>query len=372
MRLSLHDAHAALGARFVQQNDVDVPDDYGDWQAEHQAVRQSAGLIDLSDVGRLRGSGPDISQVLHGVVTNEVKNLPAGEGCLAALLNDVGRTQTLLVVLRTDDGFLIETPPGLAEKSRALIDYYIITEDAAVEDETTATGLLSLQGPAARELLMRAIGTSLPAVERPAFTHTTADLQGEPLRVVRRTRSGEDGYDLWIAGGGLSTVWTALCDAGARPVGRAALDVLRVEASIPRFGVDLGDDTIPLEAGLDEAISENKGCYLGQEIIARITNLSKPVRLLTGLLPSSAAQAGDKVRCGDKEVGWVTSAVDSPTLQRRLALAYVRTDVLARGEPVTVDGAPATVHRQPFYRAREAPVAVVPPSSPRQKLVPGL
>src|SRR5262245_45819016 len=146
MRLSLHDVHHALGAQFGLSADIEIPQSYGDWRAEHAAVRGAVGLIDCSAAGRLRGRGPDLAQVLHGVVTNEVKNLPVGWGCIAALLNDVGRAQTLLVILRVEDGFLIETPPGLAEKSRDLIDYYIITEDAAIEDESPQWGQFSLQG----------------------------------------------------------------------------------------------------------------------------------------------------------------------------------------------------------------------------------
>lgn len=376
MRLPLHDTHAALGARFVERRGIEVPEGYGDWRDEHEAARKSVGLIDCCDAGRLHGSGPDVAQVLQGVVTNEVKHLPGGRGCLAALLNDVGRTQTLLVMLRIDEGFLIETPPGLSEKSRGLIDYYIITEDAAIEDETDCWGQLSLQGPGARELLAGLVAGELPPLDQPAFTHTSGKLDGHSIRIVRYTRTGEDGYDIWVPADGLQVAWERLHAAttsmGGRSIGRAALDVLRVEAAIPAYGVDLDDTTIPLEAGLSDAISENKGCYLGQEIIARITNLSKPVRVLTVLLPQAPVAPGDKVLCDEKEVGWVTSAVDSPTLQCRVALAYVRTDVIERGGKVAVNEAPAEIRRAPLYRSDSAPVTVVPPSPARQRVLPGI
>lgn len=385
MPLPLHDVHAALGACFAPDDRNAPPLDYGDVRLEHARVRTRVGLSDCSDGGRIHGSGPDIGQVLQGVVTNEVKHLPTGGGCLAVLLNDVGRARTLLEVLRVDDGYLIETPPGLAEASRDMIDYYIITEDAAVDDVTSRWGTLTLQGPRARTVLAALVGeAAVPGRDAPEHTHTAASLAGVAVHLVRRTRTGEDGYDIWAPVEGLEAVWTALLtaveSAGGGPVGHRALEVLRIEAAIPRFGTDLDDTVIPLETGLFHAISENKGCYLGQEIIARIINLSKPVRTFVGLLPERRVTPGAALVHNGKDVGRVTSAADSPTVGGPVALGYLRTDLVARGiETVTVretaeDGGEiaARVHAQPFHRAADAPVPVVPPSPTAPKLFGGL
>jgi folate-binding protein YgfZ len=370
MRLPLHDLHQRLGARFAERHGVEIPLDYGDPEVEHRAVRQTVGLIDVSDGGRLHGGGPDIGGVLHGVVTNEVKHLPIGMGCLAVLLNDVGRARTLLVILRGEEDFWIETPPALAEATRDMIDYYIITEDATIDDVSGQWGELSLQGPKARAVLEAVLEAPLPSLDLPEHAHLVVG----GWRVARRTRTGEDGYDLWIPIDALPAAWERLLGAveaaGGGPVGHAALDVLRIEAGIARYYDDLDETVIPLETGLMEAISENKGCYLGQEIIARIMNLSKPVRTFVTLRPEAEVKPGDKLVLGEKEVGRVSSAAHSPTFGP-IALGYIRTDLVARGVTEVVVGATrATLQREPLVRAADAPVAGVPPSPSVKKLLP--
>lgn len=378
MHLPLHDMHVSLGATFSERTGIEMPHNYGDWRNEHRQVRHAVGLLDCSDQGRLHGGGHDMAQVLQGVVTNEVKHLAVGAGCLAVLLNEVGRARTLLGVLRVDDGYLIETPASLAPASRDMIDYYIITEDAVIDDVTALWGQLSLQGPKARAVLADLVGAGrLPPLDSPEYAHVEGDLGGIPVRIVRHTRTGEDGYDVWVTAEGLPAAGMALLEAvraaGGGPIGTGAQDVLRIEAGIARYGDDIDETVIPLETGLTHAISENKGCYLGQEVIARIINLSKPVRTWVGLLPERPVTAGDSLVRDGKSVGRVTSVADSPSVGGPIALGYLRTDLLARGvDRVTVrtaDGAETTarVHPGPFHRASDAPVAVVPPSPARAR-----
>ncbi len=378
--LALHAVHTALGARFEEQHGWNVPMACGDPIAEHHAARTSVGLIDVSDGGKLRALGPDVAGVLHGILTNEIRHLACNRGCLAALLNDLGRMRSLLAVLRTPEGFLLETPPHLASRTRDLIDTYIITEDATIEDVTATMSILSLQGPASARLITDLVVdnacANVVATERtdpPEFSHAKATLvNGVEVRVVRRTRTGEDGYDLLLDNKDCVPCWELLHErvvsAGGCAVGRAALDVLRVEAGIPSYGTDIEDATIPLEAGLCEAISHEKGCYLGQEVIARLTHLSKPVRRLVTLLPTAAVAPGAKVLFEDQDAGRITSIATSPLAGGPVALAYVRTRVLSRGpSTLTVEGAPATLLPGPFYRAASAPRAEIPPSPPRPK-----
>ena len=385
--LPLHNVHATQGARFGPWHASTVPLDYGDWRREHGWLRATAGLSDVSAHGRLSATGPDIAQVLQGVVTNEVKHLPAGSGCLAVLLNDVGRARTLLEILRTEDGYLMETPPGLAEASQGYVDYYIITEDAVVEDTSASWAQLTVQGPRSREALTRVVGaTALPDLDAPEHAHTRGDIEGVgAVRIVRRTRTGEDGYDVWIPAAHAEAGWRALAAAvdavGGGAVGIDALEAARVEAGIVQFGDDLDDSVIPLEANLMHAISENKGCYLGQEVIARIINLSKPVRRLVGLLPDAEVRAGDVLVHDGRDVGRITSAVRSPLLDRPLALGYLRTELLARGvnevtirprgDEATRAETKAQVRTEPVHRSSQAPVAVVPPSPTAPKMFGG-
>jgi folate-binding protein YgfZ len=305
------------------------------------------GLVDASEVGKLHLTGPDAADVLQSVLTNDVKRLQPGQGCFAALLNDVGRMQSFMAVLRDSDSFWLETPPGLGPHTAALIEHYIITEDAAIRDATEDLALLSLQGPQSGAALESLFGHPVD------LPHELDHHSERGLRVVRRSRTGEQGYDIWAPAAVSNPLRAAMQAAGAVEVSAADAETLRIEAGLPRFGVDMGDANNPLEANLMHAVSETKGCYLGQEVVARIINLSRPVRRLVGLLtqPPGLLSPGERLSRDGKEVGWVTSAAASPTLGRPVAMGYVRSDVIAQQARLTArDGAlEVTVAELPLY-----------------------
>jgi folate-binding protein YgfZ len=356
-RLPLHEVHERLGARFAEDDGLLVPGSYGDPAAEHEAVRERAGLIDRSERGKIEVTGKDRATFIHGLVSNEVKGLAPGQGNESALLDVHGKITALLSVHCLADRLLLETDRQLREPLLAGIDRYLFSERAELEDVTAASGILTVAGAAARKIVEQATGAPVPDLARrqhvlvPGATAGT----GADLRVVRTDETGEEGYDLWAAPEDLGRLWERLREAGGRPVGREAWNVLRVEAGVVRYGVDVDASTLLLEAPLADAFSLNKGCYLGQEVIARITYRGHVNRKITGLrfADRRVPTAGAPIHVEGKEVGRITSAVLSPALGVALALGFLRREHQAPGTRVEVSAGgellAAEVNALPFY-----------------------
>lgn len=357
-RLSLHDVHERLGARFTEADGLLVPWDYGDPAAEHEAVRERAGLIDRSERGKIEVAGKDRATFLHGLVASDVKALLPGQGCETALLDVYGKITALLVIHCLADRLVLETDPQLAEPLSGAIDRYLFSEQAELEDVTPAWGILTIAGPAARKIVEQAVGTPVPELSR--WQHVVVPSVGAEVRVVRTEETGEEGYDLWVRAEGLGRLWERLREAGARPIGRGAWNVLRVEAGVVRYGTDVDASTLLLEAPLPESYSLSKGCYLGQEVIARITYRGHVNRKIVGFRFADARvpPAGAPVLVEGKEVGRITSAVLSPALGVALALGFLRREHHEPGTRVEVRGGDeplaAEVAALPFYRRTSA------------------
>jgi aminomethyltransferase len=353
-RLPLHDAHERLGARFAEADGLLLPRDYGDAAAEQEAVRERAGVIDRSERGKIEVTGKDRATFLHGLVSNDVKGLAPGQGCESALLDVHGKITALLVVHCLPDRLVLETDCGLTEPLMSTIDRYLFSERAELDDVTTAWGIVTVAGPASRKIVEPAIGAAVP--DLPRWGHVVLPWDGMHLRVVRTEETGEDGYDLWAPTQELGRVWERLREAGARPVGRDAWDVLRVEAGIVRYGVDVDASTLLLEAPLAESYSLTKGCYLGQEVVARVTYRGHVNRKIVGFRFADARvpRAGAPVLVEGKAVGRITSAVLSPALGVALALGFLRREHHQPGTRVEVHGGDeplsAEVAALPFYR----------------------
>jgi glycine cleavage system T protein len=353
-RLPLHEAHERLGASFTNAAGWLVPARYGDPAGEHETVRERAGVIDRSDRGKIEVTGKDRATFLHGLVSNDVKGLTPGQGNESALLDVHGKVTALLVVHCLADRLVLETDAELAGPLLAGIDRYLFSERAELEDVTAAWGILTVAGPAARKTVEQALGTSVPDLS--SRHHVVAPWDGMEVRIVRSVETGEEGYDLWTAPRGLERLWQQLREAGAQPVGREAWDVLRLEAGVVRYGVDVDGSTLLLEASLPDAFSLNKGCYLGQEVVARITYRGHVNRKIVGfrLADAKLPVPGAPVLVEGKDVGRITSAVVSPALGVALALGFLRREHWEPGTRVEVQGStetlPAEVSALPFYR----------------------
>jgi folate-binding protein YgfZ len=351
--LSLHFLHARAGARFQEIHGREVVADYGNVDAEYRAARETVALHDASYREALRITGEDRASFLHGMVTQEVKGLAPGAATYAALLSVKGAMVADARLLRREEDLVLELEPGLGAKVREFLEKFLISEDAELHEATGELAVLRLLGPGTAGLLGSALGHPFAPLAQDATR--PLGLGGVELLAVGSGRVEAHGVDLLVPRGGLEAVWAALAAAGPAhgltPLGWRALEMLRVEAGVPRYGQDMVDTTIPLEAHLTHAISYNKGCYIGQEVIARATFRGHMNRKLAGLvLGEVEAAPGTELRHGDKKVGWLTSVVRSPRKGQYVALGYVHRDHLEPGTVLTLGAGPAeaTVAPLPF------------------------
>ncbi len=352
-RSALHVSYEALGARFASVRGRLVPERFGTVEDECATVRTAAGVVDRSDLGYLTASGGDAQRFLQGMVSNEVAALAPGQGTYALHLNTQGHIVADFYLLAMPDHFLLETARNRVDALRAGLERYIVADDVELADRSDQFAALSVEGPAAGRLLTAAGAATLPGKE---FSHVRVQL-GAPVLVVRLSETGEEGYRLIFLVEYAQNIWDALTAqqqaVAWKPVGHAALNILRTEAGLPWYGIDMDERTLPPEAGLEQrALSYTKGCYIGQEIIERIRSRGRVNRRLTGLWLSgeSLPAAGTKLFHNDKAVGTVTTAVHSPTLKRAIGLGYVRREHLEPGTRLRVEsGGTVEVAELPFY-----------------------
>ncbi|HYP01616.1 MAG TPA: hypothetical protein VER76_15605, partial [Pyrinomonadaceae bacterium] len=298
-RLALEEMHRERGAAFAERAGWMLPVNYGDARAEYEAVRGAAGvaavgLIDLSARARIEVGGTEAVQFLNGLITNDVKTLPAGTWMHAAFPNVQGRLLARVRVARPGDelGFLIDTEPATHEKVFQTLQRFTLAGDFRVKDVSAETVQFSLQGAGARARIESVLGSTPAQFEGERQSAAVVSWRDECLvTILRATHTGEDGYDLVCVAGRGAAMWDALNEAGARAVGFDAFEVLRVEAGEPRYGVDVTDTNVVLEAGHeDETVSYTKGCYIGQEIIARIHWRGHVAKQLAGLVLEGDAE----------------------------------------------------------------------------------
>ncbi len=358
-RSSLFQLQQALGATYTTEGAWELPEHFGDPSAEYHRLRHGVGLCDLSHRGLVRVTGKDRERFLHAMVSNDTKSLQPGQGCYATLLNVKGHLVADFVVYAEETSYLLEMEPQVVRPFVEAIDFFVFSEEVLFTDEAGSWGILAVQGPLAGDLLALACAQELP--DLPMYSRIPCQLAGHTVFVARRTYTGEDGYQLCTLPEHLPDVWQALwqhretCGGGA--VGLAALEVARIEAGIPVFGRDMGEETIPIEANLEAALSYTKGCYIGQEVIARLEARGHVNRKLVGLLIAGSLQPerGAKILSPQREVGWITSAAYSPARQQTVALGYVRREALAPGTVLEVQTpqarVQATVEALPLYKA---------------------
>ena len=351
--LTLHFLHEQAGARFTQVGGREVAADYGDSEAEYRVAREAVSIHDASYRETLRITGEDRVSFLHGMVTQDVKGLVAGVAAYTAMITAKGAMVADARLLKREGDLLLDVEPGLGAKVKEFLEKYLISEDAELHEATGEWGLLRLLGPRTGEVLGAALGS--PFEPLAANATRGASLAGVQVVLLGQPAFEKHGVDVLVPRGSLEAVWKALVQAGGahglKPLGFEALELLRVEAGVPRYGQDLVDTTIPLEANLTHAISYNKGCYIGQEVIARATFRGHMNRKLAGvLLGETEAAPGTELRKGEKKVGWLTSVVRSPAQGQRVALAYVHKDHLEPGTELTLaTGSTVKVAPLPFH-----------------------
>ena len=355
--LLLHGKHADGPVAYQPFGDWIVPWRFQAFEEEYRLLRTAAGLIDYSTQALIECRGPDRISFLQRLLTNDIAALSPGQGCRAALLTDTAKLVGELLVLADADAHWLLCDLRRAAPITSTLERYLFSEQVTVVNHERRLAGLALQGPRTVATLARLAGAviSLPRPE----DHAVARFLDLPVRVIRHTLTGDPGALCLVPAEGLERLWRWLIERGAesgvRSVGWEAFTTARIEAGVPWFGIDLDETNLLPETGLEAvAVSQTKGCYVGQEIVARMQTYGSPNKKLMGLLIEGkrVPEGGDPIRQGDQAVGRVTSGCFSPALARPIAMGY-----LTRGwyEPGTVveilrgeARLPATVAARPF------------------------
>ena len=304
-------------------------------EQEYNALTEGAGWLDQSDRSRLCLLGADRARFLHGQVTNDINGLGEFTGCYAALVNAKGKMESDLFAYRLADEILLDFEPGLTAAVQARLERYVIAEDVEIADVAPHFGLLTVQGPQAEAVLTK---LGLPAPTEPQTVAQTED----EIYIVHQPRLGTDGFDLFIPIDAMNA-WRERLATIAPRCQMPAFEKARVLATIPKFGVDLTTDNFPPEGGLEtRAISYAKGCYIGQEIIARIRTYGKVNKVLRGLSLEGAAAIGDPVLHEGTPVGTLSSVCHEPSA----ALAIIKRTACESGTVLSVDTKNGSVSAQ--------------------------
>lgn len=319
---------------------------YTDVAAEYRAITEAAGLHDSSYFGRLKASGEDALDLINRLSTNGIVNLAPGQGAPTILTTDRGRILDLLGVVNTGEFVLLVTSPGCQQTVIDWLDRYTIMEDLTVEDISGETAMFTVCGPAGAE----ALGAALEIPEESMGLDSLEPYSSMPVTIggcgalaIHRPLGDLPAFDLAVAADSAADVWESLLESGVTPVGQDAFDAALVQRGIPRHGREMGDAYNPLEAGLIGSVDFAKGCYIGQEVIARLDTYRKVQRYLVRLGFSEGAQVeeGTGLELEGLRVGQVTSLATIPSTGELIGLGYVRTAGANPGQTLTL-AAPAS------------------------------
>src|SRR5436190_10887004 len=323
---------------------------------EYNAVRQNGcGVIDLSSRGRIRVSGSEAVMFLNGLITNDMKTLEEGRWMPAVFPNVQGRLIAAVRVIRLtgNSGFLLDTEARTHQALLKTIERFTMAGDFKVADVTGETFMLAIQGRKAKEVVERLIGMSVADIPRDGVVETKRN--NGSITIIHASHTAEDGFDLIVPRDARSEIMEALKAADVTRISEETFDVLRIEAGVGRFGQDMDETNVVIEANLDDAISVTKGCYIGQEIIIRIKHRGHVAKKLTGLRfeNGEVATPGALIKSNDgKEIGRITSVTFSPALEKAIALGYVRYEHLTPGSEGVVgeNDMKAVVTELPFIK----------------------
>ena len=364
-RSHLYDDQAKRGAIFIEQSGWEVPAHYGDVSAEYSAVRNGVGIMDLSSRGRIRVTGEDRVKWLQSIISNDILPLATGQGVYSTFLTHKGKILAYFRVYQLGDALLLEDAGETGDSTfSALRKFLLFGTKAKMENCGETWGQLLICGPKALDLIRSTFGTDLASLKPLSFERLEID--GYSALLIRSEETGETDIEILVTSDGLRAVWDRLWTAGnsigLKPFGTQALEILRVEAGIPKMGQDLNEDIVPPEANLEgKSFSLSKGCYPGQEVVARMDTYGSVRRRLVGLTLNEpiVPASGAKLYSGDREVGWVSSAVLSPSLSKAIALGFPLRDFMKPGTELEVETeghrVPATVQELPFVRPSSSP-----------------
>jgi len=325
---------------------------YTDPQAELAALRAGCGVYDLGFRAKISLTGSDRVRWLNGMVTNNLRDLAEGHGVYAFLLNPQGHILGDLYAYNRGGTITVDTDRSQVEKILATFDHYIIMDDVEVKNLSEQMTAVGVAGPKARAVL-EASGLKFPELQ-PLQLHSVecdCDCGCLTCTIVRTDDTVADAYEIWLAPAHVKALWDALVAAGATPVGFEALELHRILAGIPLYGVDIRERDLPQETEQTRALNFSKGCYIGQEIVERIRSRGAVHRKFTAFVAESNASVaqGAKIHVGEKDAGEITSVavLHSAGGAKAVALGYIRRELGTPGREVTIGEAKATVVQPP-------------------------
>jgi len=355
----LYAQHVQLGATFEEVTGWEIPTHYGDVAAEYRAVRQAVGIADLSHRGKLRVTGEDRVKWLQSIISNDILPLQPGQGRYSSFLTHKGKMLTYFRLYMQTEAVMLEDVGEIGDTTfQAIRKFLLYGVKAKMENCAESWGLLLISGPKASHVVQSAFGVDVTDLKPVNFL--TAQIGGHHALVLCTEETGEVDIEVLLPADSLLTAWTSVMQAGEkfgiRAIGNHAREALRIEAGLPKAGPDLNEEIVPPEANLEgKAFSLSKGCYPGQEVVARMDTYGNVRRKLVGLVlhDSVVPSHGAKLYSGEREVGWISSAVRSPQLNKAIAFGFPLRDFSKPGTELTVEFEggrhPATIQTLPFY-----------------------
>ena len=335
-RSALHSTSSADG-EMQEQPGREMPAAHTGPAEEFLAITNAAAVCDASNMGQLKATGADALDLLNRLSTNKVDHLQTGHGAPTVLTTDRGRILDVITVLHAGDHVLLLTSPGLQQTVIEYLDKYTIMEDLSVEDVSPQTSMAAVWGPESRTCVEKATGIGLTGL--PLYHTVATEMEGSTVRIVSSSMSDLPGYFLIAAKDAASGVWQRLVDVVATSMGADTLETARINKGLPVHGREVGEDYNPLEAGLIGAIDFTKGCYIGQEVIARLDSYQKVQKYLVTLAfaPDAEVSTGSNLGHEGKIVGIVTSVTSVPSTGQAIGLGYVRTQLAVKGMRLEVE-----------------------------------
>ena len=356
----LKSEHETLGAKIGEYFGCALPRDYGDAAREYEFVRESAGLVDTTYHAVISFTGQDRARYLNAMLTNNIRDLAPGRGNVSLLLSPQGRILAEAETLALEDRLLVVSYAMIRERLVETFDKFIIMDDVTLKDLTDRSGTLALEGPKATVIVRELSGLDIDSL--PELGHAEKQIAGMSCRIVKHSVGGVPVAEFIMSRENLVTLWNLLLEAAGRhgggPVGYEALNVLRLEAGIPWYGVDFDENQIPHQATLEKThINFSKGCYTGQEIVERVRSRGhiQRQRVMLRFAGDAIPNAGEPLFAvnaeGDAEaraeVGFVTSAAKSLATGAVIGMGYVRHEQSAPGSELTWGNGEAEVCELP-------------------------
>jgi len=343
--------HKKLGATMVQVDGTPIPEKYTSVEEEYSAARHHAAFFDISHFGKLRITGKDSLDLLNRISTNDLNGMRPGMGKQTFLTTEKGRIVDLCTIYMQQGSLLLRTSPANSDNVKKWIEKFVISEDVKVEDVTRDFPMIFVAGPSASDFLKLVTRSSHKTIldigEMPLYNFIGTFLDSHEVFLSRTRLALDPGYVMLVTQGDMEFVWNLLLDNskthGVSPAGLETFNVLRVEAGTPIYPAELNENVNPLEVNNLEAVSFSKGCYVGQEVVARLQTYDKVRRRLVGLIAPSKLHAGSKVfearqssSGAEAEIGFVTSSATSPGLGKEIALAYISLQQVVPGSKYLV------------------------------------